>query len=215
MSYYFPEGTRLHYSNTLAAAVTVTGVTNANPAVCTATSHGLSDGDVVLVSSGWDGANDRVFKVDQLTADTFSLVGLDTSSTTLFPAGAGVGTVRKISSWTEVPQLLDISMSGGEPRFTTISPLASRNDIQVATGFNAASISFSLAHDPTNAVQQDMLAITEVLGKAAIRLLIGGSAPMYGYGNLALSSMPTLSRNQVNQVSGALSLGGRPTAYGS
>lgn len=215
MSFNFPEGTRLHYSVTLAAAVTVTGVTNANPAVATATSHGLVDGDVVLFTSGWDGANDRVFVVNQLTADTFEFTGLDTSSTSLFPAGAGVGTVKKISGWVEVPQLLDISMSGGEPRFTTISLLASRNDIQVATGFNAANISFNLAHDPTNAVQKDLLALTEVLGKAAIRLLIGGSAPMYGYGNLALSSMPTMARNQVNQVAGSLSLGGRPTAYGS
>jgi hypothetical protein len=215
MSFNFAEGTRLHYSNTLASPVTVTAVTNANPAVATATSHGLVDGDVVLFSSGWDGANDRVFVVNQLTVDTFEFNGLDTSSTALFPAAGGVGTVRKISNWVEVPQLLDITMSGGEPRFTTISLLASRNDIQVATGFNAATINFTLAHDPTNQVQKDLVAITEVLGKAAIRLLIGGSAPLYGYGNLALSSMPTMSRNQVNQVSGALSLGGRPTAYGS
>lgn len=215
MSYNFPEGTRVHYSNTLAAAVTVTGVTNASPAVATAAGHGLVDGDVVLFTSGWDGANDRVFKVNQLTADTFELTDLDTSSTSLFPAGSGTGSVRKISGWTEVPQLLDISMTGGDPRFTTISPLASRNDIQVATGFNASSISFTMAHDPADTTYKAMLAITEVLGKAAIRVLVGGSAPMYGYGYLAVGSMPTMARNQVNQVTGALSLGGRPTAYSS
>ena len=84
MAYYFPEGSKFYLSTTFAGAKTITAVTNANPAVATSTSHGYVDNDVVLFTSGWEDATDSVFKVDQQTADTFQLLGLNSSSTTNF-----------------------------------------------------------------------------------------------------------------------------------
>lgn len=215
MAYYFPEGTKLQYSTTFAAVKTITALSNANPASASSTAHGYADNDEVLLSSGWEDATDTVYKVDSIDANTFTLLGLDATNTSFYPAGTGTGTASKLSGWVEVPQLLDLSTSGGDVRMTTISPLAKRNDIQVATGFNATALNFTLGHDPANATYLAMLGISRTLTKVALKVLISGSAPMYGYGYLSVSEMPRMARNQANQVSGTITMLGRPMAYGS
>ena len=60
-------------------AVAITGITQANPAVVTATAHGYSAGDHVFITgvAGMTAVNDRVFQVANPTADTFALRTLD------------------------------------------------------------------------------------------------------------------------------------------
>jgi len=215
MAYNFAEGSRFYFSNTLAAAKTVTAATNADPTVLTATSHGYTDGDIVLFDSGWEDAKDSLWKVDSLTADTFSAVGLTTTDTNFFPAGSGTGTTQKISNWTEIPQVLSVSTSGGDARFTNVDLLAKRNSLSVPTGFNAASMTLTLAHDPANANYQAMLVIARSLSKVGIKIVLGGGSVAYGYGYLSVSEMPNISRNQVNQVSAAFSIIGRLVSYAS
>jgi len=48
MAYHFPAGTKAYYSTTFAGAKTVTGITNASPAVATSVAHGYTDGDPLL-----------------------------------------------------------------------------------------------------------------------------------------------------------------------
>lgn len=215
MAYYFPEGSRFYFSQNFAAAVTVTGATNANPAVLTAAAHGLVDNDEFLFTSGWEDATDMVYKADQLTTSTLSPLGLDTTDTDWFPAGSGTGTIQKVNSWIEIPQVLNISTTEASPRFTTISPLAKRNDINVPTGFNAASMTLTLGHDPANVNFQAMQAIGRRLSPVALKILLGGGGSIYGYGYLSVSEVPTLNKGQVNQVTASLTLLGRPMAYAS
>jgi hypothetical protein len=213
MAFYFPEGSKLYFSSTLAAAKTVTAVTNASPAVATSVGHGYSDGDELLFTSGWEDATDSVFKADQLTADTVALLGLNAANTSFFAAGTGTGTLQKVSGWTEMPQVLGISTSGGDARFTTVDLLAKRNSINVPTGFNAMSMTVNLAHDPANANYQAMLDLARGLSKVAFKMVLSGGAVAYGYGYLSISEAPQLNRNQVNQVSGAITFLGRFTSY--
>jgi hypothetical protein len=213
MAYYFPEGSKFYFSKTFAAAKTVSAITNANPAVVTSTAHGYVDGDEILLTSGWEDATDTVFRVDQLTVDTFSLLGLNSVNLNYYPAGSGAGEARKVSTWVEIPQVLGISTSGGDARFTTISPLAKRNDINVPTGFNAMSINVTLGHDPANANYQQMLDISRTLEKVAFKMVLSGGAVAYGYGYMSVSEAPQLNRNQANQVNAAITLLGRFMSY--
>lgn len=213
MAYYFPEGSKFYFSKTFDAAKTVSGITNASPAVATATAHGYVDGDEILLTSGWEDATDTVFRVDQQNADTFQLLGLNSVNQNYYPAGSGGGTAQKISNWLEMQQVLSISTSGGDARFTTISPLAKRNDINVPTGFNAMSITVTLGHDPANANYQEMLDISRALEKVAFKMVLSGGAVGYGYGYMSASEAPQLNRNQANQVSAAITLLGRFISY--
>lgn len=214
MSYNFPEGSRFLFSNTFAAAKTLAAMSNANPSVATSVAHGYVDNDELLLTSGWEDATDTVFKADQLTADTFSLLGLDTANTSFYSAGGGANSsAQKITNWLEIPQVLSIATSGGDPRFTTISPLARRNQINVPTGFNATSITLTLGHDAANANYQTMLGISRALQKVAFKMILSGGATTYGFGYLAVSEVPALNVNQANTVQASFTLLGRAISY--
>lgn len=67
----------------------ITGITKASPAVVTAAGHGLIDNQKVRVESvaGMTQVNSGVFSVAVLTADTFSLVGVDSTAYGTYASG--------------------------------------------------------------------------------------------------------------------------------
>lgn len=212
MAFRFPEGSKFQFSSTFAAAKTVTVASNANPAVLTAVAHGLVDGDEFLFTSGWEDATDTVYQADQLTVDTLSPVGLDTSNTTFFGAGSGTGTIQKVSNWTDIPQVMTISPSGGDARFTDVQLLASRNAIKIPTGFNAQTTTLTLAHDPTNSTYKTMIGLSRTQSLVAFRI-VGGGGTTYGYGYITVSEVPKMQSGQVNQVDVGISMLGRVISY--
>lgn len=213
IAYYFPEGSSQQFSSTFASAKTITALTNANPAVATSTSHGYTTGDEILLTSGWEDATDTVYKINVVDANSFQILGLDTSDTSFYPTGGGTGTAQKISGWTAIPQVLTISSSGGDARFAEVNPLAKRNGVKIPTGFNATSVTMTLAHDASNANYQTMLGISRTLSKVAFKQVISGGAVTYGYGYMSASEMPKLNNNQVNTVDAALTVLGRSISY--
>lgn len=213
MALYFPEGSSQQFSQTFASAKTITALSNANPAVATSVAHGYTTGDEILITSGWEDATDSVYKITVLTADTFSVLGLDTTNTGFFPAGTGTGTAQKVSGWTAIPQVLTITGSGGDARFTDVQLLARRNSLRIPTGFNATSITMSLAHDASQAGYITMLNISRNLSKVAFKQVISGGAVTYGYGYMNVSEMPKLNSNQVNTVDAAITVIGRSLSY--
>lgn len=213
MAYSLPEGSSQQFSNTLASAKTVTAITNANPAVATCTGHGYTTGDEIMLSSGWEDATDSVYKIDAVDANSFKILGLDTTNTSFFPTGSGGGSAQKLSAWTAIPQVLTISASGGDARFTDVNPLAKRNGIRIPTGFNATSITLSLGFDATNASYKSMVGISRSLSKVAFKQVLSGGSTQYGWGYLTVSEFPKLNNNQVNTVDAALTFLGRTMSY--
>jgi hypothetical protein len=213
MAYYFPEGAKLSFSTTFAAARTITALTNANPAVATAAAHGYMTGGEILLSSGWDDATDSVYRVTTVDASTFSIQGLNATNTAIYPTGSGIGSARLISAWQEIPQVLSISTQGGDARFTTVSPLGRRNDLNVPVGFNAMSMEVVLGHDPTSSVYTSMLDISRTLTPIAFRLVLASSAATYGYGFMSVREAPALQKGQANQVTASVTFMNRVISY--
>ena len=81
MALYFPEGSSQQFTQSFAAAKTISALTNANPAVATSTAHGYATGDEILLTYGWEDATDTVFRVTVIDANSFSIQGLDSSNT--------------------------------------------------------------------------------------------------------------------------------------
>lgn len=213
MAYTLPEGSSQQFANTFATAKTISAVINANPAVATSTAHGYVTGDEILFNSGWEDAADSVFKIEVVDANSFKILGLDSSNTSFFPTGSGVGTAQKVTGWTAIPQVLTISSSGGDARFTDVNPLAKRNGIRIPTGFNATSVTLSLGYDATNANYKAMLGISRNLSKVAFKQVLAGGSTQYGYGYMNVSEFPQLNNNQVNTVQAALTFLGRTMSY--
>lgn len=186
MAYSSPVGTAYYISETFASAKTISAVTNANPAAATSTAHGYSDNDEVVFFSGWERANNGIYKVNQTATDNFEFLGLNSTSTTLFSAGSGTGTTQKLSSWIELPQILTINTQGGDPRYFDVRPIKLLQGLKLPDGFNPASISWEFGWDPSLANWATLLNISRsntLVGYKAVK----GTAATYGYGYFAMS----------------------------
>lgn len=213
MSYSFPEGAKFLYSKTFAAAKAISALTNADPSVASCVGNGYANGDELLLLSGWEDAGDSVYRAAAVATDQFALQDLNTTDVNWFTPGAGIGSAQKISDWKEIPQVLTIGSTGGDPRFTTISPLARRNAFNVPTGFNPMSVTLTLGYDAQNATYKEMKDISRTLTKVAFKLLLAGGASSYGYGYMAASEVPGLNNGQPNSVVASFSFIGRATSY--
>lgn len=103
--------------------VTISGATAANPVVVTATAHGFSNGDKVLISAveGMTQLNGHSYVVASVTANTFALTAQDGGSGnvngTAFTAYASGGKVRKYITtitglWHLEGQVVDVIADG-------------------------------------------------------------------------------------------------------
>lgn len=213
MAVALPNGVTISLGTTIGSDLTVSAVTNANPAVATSTSHGLSDGDIVIFSSGWSKANDRVFKVDQQDANSFELEGLNSTSTTDYPAGTGTGTVNEVSAWTQITQVIDVSTSGGEMQFTNYSFLENDFETSIPTQSSPQTITMTIADDASLAGYVALKAAAEARTPYALRIAYPSGAYAYYYGYVSMNETPTFTKNQIQSVSATFNLINRPTRY--
>ena len=84
MGFKLSDGVRYSIGTATAAAITVSGISNADPAIVSATAHGLAAKAPFILSSGWEDINDSVYRVgaSPLTG-SFALEGVDTMDTAL------------------------------------------------------------------------------------------------------------------------------------
>lgn len=113
LAYQF-QGSQIQVSvgfNADSPAPAISGVTKANPAVVTATAHGLDDGDVIKISGvvGMTELNGRTFVVEKLTDNTFSLLGINSSAYNAYGSG-GTWTQAEFSTYCE---LTNYNRTGG------------------------------------------------------------------------------------------------------
>ena len=215
MSYSFADGSRFFLGSALGPAVNVTAASNASPAVLKAINT-FTAGDEILVSSGWDDLTDSVYKPSALSGNSITLGGtvpIDTTNTNFYPPGSGLGTAQKVMTWVEIGQVLNITSSGGDPKFVNIEPLARRNAIQVPVGFNAQSIQLEIGYDPTLPGYQALVQAARTLDKRPFKFLLSGGQTGYGYGYIAVNEMPKLQKGQANSVSASIALLGKFMGY--
>lgn len=207
-----PNGATLALATTYASALTVTAASNANPCVLTV-NNALSIGDYIEYNSGWSRANGRLFRLSAVSGTTVTVEGLDASSTTLFPAGSGTGSIRKITAFTQVSQVLDLTSSGGDPQYTTYSFLEQDFDTQIPTTTAPQSLTLSIADDATLAgyIALKAAALTRVATGLKMSMPQGGVI-LYN-GILALDETPSLTKNQLMAVKCGFALSNRPVRY--
>ena len=108
-------GLQLAIASTYGSSKTMSAVSNASTGVATLqSSHGVIEGDIMEVTSGWKRLNNRIIRAGTVSTDNVNLEGVSTSSTSDYPAGEGVGSIREITAWTSITGLRpDFTTSGG------------------------------------------------------------------------------------------------------
>ena len=206
MSVSVPNGSLVAIEASSAAAIAVSAVSNSNPAVATAAGHGYANGDFIEIVSGWSRLTNKIVRVSGVTTNTFNLEGIDTSLTSIYPAGGGAGTAAKVTAWTQLSQILSSSSSGGEQQFIDYQFLESDSQKRIPTFKNAAGVTFSIADDPSlPGYQLASTANDDRLPRAVRITLPSGSILLYN-AYISLNKTPSLTVNTLMAVEATLSL---------
>ncbi|HNA61449.1 MAG TPA: ubiquitin-activating E1 FCCH domain-containing protein [Rhabdochlamydiaceae bacterium] len=101
------------YSNIVLSSKNITNITKANPAVVTSNSHGFSNGDRVVIQSvlGMTQVNNREFTVAGVTANTFQLSGVNSTSYTTYTSGGTASEIYEIASDFTSSEVFDIKFT--------------------------------------------------------------------------------------------------------
>lgn len=213
-NFYTAQGTKFFFSNTFGAENGLSAITNTEPAIGESQGHSLAKYDEVLLTSRWEESNGQVFRLGDVDADTITLDGFDATDENIYPADTNTGSVRKIEQWTEIPGVISIETGGGEQKFIDVQLLSSQYASKIPAGFEAATATLTLAHDPEDATYQEMLRITRAGGQVAFKILLKNGASILSYGYLSASETPKMNAGDVNQVTVTLAFQRRLIAYG-
>ncbi len=213
MGYKLPNGGTFQHAATYAAALAFATISNATEAVATVVGGTLAAGDIVLLTSGWSKLDSKVVRVKAATAVAITLEGIDTSDTQIFPAGSGGGTMRKVMSWVQIPQISDVAFSGGDQNYLDVVFLEDDQGKQIPTDKSAASMVLTLADDPIQAFNAVLLKADAGKQVEAARLnLPGNDTLLYGT-YTSFSKQPAVSRNNLLTRTVSLALQSEPTRY--
>ena len=216
MAVSLPNGVTLALATTYAAADTVSAVTNANPAVATtSSSHGITTGNFLEVTSGWSRLNNRIVRAASASGTTLTYEGIDSSNTTNYPAATGTGSVREITAWTQISQILELQTSGGDMQFVTYSFLEQDFESQLPTQASPMSLTFTIADDPTLAGYIALKAVADTRTLVALKATMPSGSIIVFNGYVSFNETPTMTKGQLMGVKATFSLQGRPVRYAS
>lgn len=216
MTIFTNSGLVLAMESARAAAKTITGITQADPGVVTATAHGYSDGDIVLLSiAGMYQLDGRLFVVRSSTTNTFELEDVDGASsidTTNF-AEFSSGSAYKVTLGTTITGVQEFSASGGDPKFLDTTTVNDRTGKQVIVGSNPISFSLTMQWDPGQAAQKAMIAASESGDQKGFKIQWPNGRFMLFYGSVGYAGVPGGSNQGVTTSPAAVAMAGLPT-YG-
>jgi len=210
-----PTGTTFFIASSYGAPVTTTVVSNASEAVVTTSAaHGYANGDVVEVTSGWGRLNKRVARIKAAAGSSLTLEGMDTTNTTFYPTGTGIGSVRKITAFTQITQVTSASSTGGEPKTVPYKYIESDVEFSINDGFGATSYTLELDADSIGTAGYTALKnLTEVQTDSCLRMVSRNGAPIYQPGTVALNESVSLADGQINKVKVSVNGNNRLTRY--
>lgn len=212
MAISLPNGALVAIASGYAAAVNITALSNASPAVATA-ANTLVVGDFVEVTSAWSRLTDKITRVITPSAGAFSLEGIDTTLTTIYPALSGTGSFRRVTGWTQLSQILSSSSSGGEQQFLEYQFLEGDAQKRIPTVKSAAGVSFSVADDPLLAGYILASAANDDRLSRAVRITLPSGAVILYNAFISLNKTPSLTVNEIMAVEVTLSLKAEPVRY--
>lgn len=215
MAVQLPNGVTLAIATAYGSPKTVSALTNANPGVASSTAHGFTDGDIVEVTSGWSRLNERLVRIDNSDTNTFEVEGIDTTSVAVYPAGSGGGSVREITTWQQITQIMNVQTSGGEMQFTNYSFLEQDFETQLPTQSSPMVMTLEIADDPSLAGYQAVKAAAEARAIRALRVTYPSGAIALYNGIVSFNETPTFTKNQVQTVTATFNLTSRPVRYAS
>jgi hypothetical protein len=207
-------GTVVAIASTYGTASSMTALTNAANAVATlAAGHGVAVGDFVEITSGWGLINGRIARVSAVATNDVTLEGINTTSTTNYPAGQGVGSIRRITAWTNLSQITSgLSVSGGEQQFADVTEITDRTQQQIPTTRSPIVVELPVYDDPSLSWTPTVRAASDSAVATAVRMIYPNGSRLVGNAYWSLGDVPTIEDSTLRN-SVTLTFAAQPTRY--
>lgn len=214
MAFRLPNGSTFDFASVYGEDVTITSISNANPAVATLADVGdLAPGDIVVVQSGWVKLTGRAFRLGAVVGSTVVLLGVNTLSTQSYPSGVSAGSLKKVEEWVNIPQITEVASSGGEQQFYQFGFLEEDEDRQIPTTKSPSTLTLTVADDPSQPYVAVVESADELKEERIQRLnLVNGDIILYN-SIASITNTPSLTRNQLMVRTITLAQQGRVTRY--
>lgn len=214
MSVSLPNGSIVAIASGYGVSKTMSALSNANPAEATLeAAHGVTEGEYLEVTSGWSRLTDKIVRAGTVDTNDVLLLGIDSTLTSIFPAGTGIGSVREITGWTQLSQILQSNSQGGEQQFTTYQFLEDDQEKRIPTSKSASGLTLRIADDPTLAGYILASAANDDRLPRAVRITLPSGAVILYNAYISLNKTPSLTVNEVMSVEVTLSLLAEPVRY--
>jgi hypothetical protein len=196
----------------LGANKTITAITKANPGVVTSTSHGLSNGAyVVLTVEGMYQVTSRVFRIANVTTNTWELEGENTTSYDTFTSGYA----NEITFGTVMATATGLSASGGDFDFIDITTIHDNVRKQIPGLAAPAVYSFENIWDPSDTALVAMKSAADNQALRAIRFTFADGKKVLFTGYIGATLLPVGNAQDKVTTPVAITMFGRPTLYSS
>ena len=213
------NGLKLAIAATYDTAKVFTSASNAAECVLSfASDPGLAAGNIIEVSSGWQRLDGRVVRVKTITgAGPFlvTLEGINTTSTTQYPAGSGAGSIREVLTWSDLSQVLDVETAGGAQNFLNFQYIDEDEERSLPTNRGAATLGVTVHNDEAAAWVAVVEGVQESGALAAVRLTNRAGGVRYSNVYWSIAPLPTFAKNDFEQRRVDLALQGRSKFYAS
>jgi hypothetical protein len=216
MAVRVPNGSLVYMASGYGVAKTMSALSNATEAVATLeASHGVVENDYIELTSGWSRLNDKIVRADSVSTNDVTLEDINTSSTTIYPAGSGTGSVREISGWTQVTQILSSSSTGGEQQFLEYQFLEADAAVRIPTIKSAGGLTFTVGDDPTLTGFIALETANDDRLQRAFRIILPSGAIILYNAYVSLNKTPSLTVNELMACEVTLSFLAEPNRYAS
>lgn len=214
MAITLSTGTVVAIASTYGASVNMTAISNASQAVATlAAGHSVVVGDFLEVTSGWDLLNGRIVRVVTVATNDVTFENINTTSTSLYAAGAGTGSIRRITAWTNITQIQNIAPGGGEQQFVDVTTIVDRTQKQIPTTRSAQTIQLQVLDDPALSYYSIVTTAASGAVPTALRMIFPNNSRLVANGYWSLQTTPNVAANAPLTANIDISFSAEPVRY--
>lgn len=216
MAITLATGSQIFLAKTYGSVVNMTAITNATEAVATlAAGHGVVVGDYLEVTSGWGKLDKKVVRVKTVATNDITFEGINTSSTSVYSAGGGIGSIRRITAWDEVTQIKDMSSSGGDQQFADITSISDVVERKTPTIRSAVTGNLTVFDDPTLSWYATATSASDSASPVGLRFNLPNGSKLVANAYVSLMKVPQISKNEALTTQLSFTYAADPVRYSS
>ena len=218
MAITLATGSIFAIAKTYGTSVNMTAVTNSatatTEAVATlAAGHAVVVGDYLEMTSGWGRLDKRVVRAKVVATNDITLEGVITYDTAKFPAGTGIGSIRRITAWSNLSQVKDVSSGGGDQQYADITCIDDVVERKIPTIRSAVTTDLTVFDDPTLSWYADVTTASDSATPYGLRIITPNGARLVSNAYWSLMKTPQIAKNEGLGTKISLSFAADPIRY--